>query len=435
MSMLRFYKYFSYIYKMNKLYAFLFALITLISCTPTTVPVISNTEISTKEIAIKKPLNSALSQERLKKFDNFVKREMAANKIPGSVVLIKHKGQVAYSKTYGTKSIADDTPIHKDEIFYIQSMTKPIVSVAFMMLYEEGYFALDEPVSKYLPEFAEMKVASSHDKASRELVDTERPITIEHLLTHTAGLSHGLGGSDLEKEYLEALYLTEHKNIKSRAKGLANMPLVAQPGTKWYYSAAPDVLTLLIEQFTGMTCAEFLQKRIFDPLNMNDTGYNIKSGSEARKSYLHATKPDGTMDLNERQTPATGHTIFGGTHGLYSTAADYMKFSEMILNNGKANGKTFLGRKTLEMMSQNYLPEGEYSDRGKGFGLGFGVYMSPRDSGLPVSEGTLDWGGAYNTYFYIDPKEEVIAVWMMQFAPYTNFYSLKLRQLVGSALD
>ncbi len=433
MSMLRFYKYFSYIYNMNKLYAFLFTLLTAIACTPTTVPVISNI-VPAESLTINKSSNSDLSEERLKLFDNFVQSEMAANKIPGSVVLIKHKGKVAYSKTYGTKSIEDDTPMRKDELFYIQSMTKPIVSVAFMMLYEEGYFALDEPLSKYLPEFAEMKVATAHDKPSEGLVDAE-PITIKHLMTHTAGFSHGLGASELDKKYLEALYLTEHKNIESRAKILATMPLVAQPGERWYYSAAPDIMSALIEQFTGMTCAEFLQKRIFDPLDMNDTGYNIKSGAEDRKSYLHATKPDGTMDVNPRQTPATGHTIFGGTHGLYSTAADYMKFCEMILNDGKANGKTFLGRKTLEIMNQNHLPEGQYSDVGKGFGLGFGVYLSPVQSGLPVSAGTIDWAGAYNTYFFIDPKEELIAVWMMQFAPYTNFYSLKLRQFVGSALD
>lgn len=420
---------------MNKLYVFLFAILMVLACTPTTAPVISNAQLSTKEAAIIKPLNSGISEERLKLFDNFVKREMAANKIPGSVVLIKHKGKVAYSKTYGTKSIEDDAHMQKDELFYIQSMTKPIVSVAFMMLYEEGYFALDEPLSKYLPGFADMKVATSHDKPSEELVDTERPITLKHLMTHTAGLSHGLGASELDKKYLEALYLTEHKNIESRAKVLATMPLVAQPGERWYYSAAPDIMAFLIEQFTGMTCAEFLQKRIFDPLEMNDTGYNIKPGTADRKSYLHATKPDGTMDVNPRQTPATGHLIFGGTHGLYSTAADYMKFCEMILNDGQANGKVFLGRKTLEMMGQNHLPEGEYSDMGKGFGLGFGVYMSPVKSGLPVSEGTLDWAGAYNTYFFIDPKEDLIAIWMMQFAPYTNFYSLKLRQLVCPALE
>jgi len=239
----------------------------------------------------------------------------------------------------------------------------------------------------------------------------------------------------LDKEYLEALYFTEHENIESRAKVLSKMPLVAQPGEKWYYSAAPDILAVLIEQFSGMSCADFLQERIFDPLQMNDTGYNMKPGTADRKSYLHAVQADGTIGTNPRQTPATGHKIFGGTHGLYSTAADYMKFSEMILNGGQANGQVFLGRKTLEMMSQNYLPEGQYSDRGKGFGLGFGVYLSQRESGLPVSEGTLDWGGAYNTYFFIDTEEDLIAVWMMQFAPYTNFYSLKLRQLIGAALD
>jgi len=419
---------------MNKLYIFLLSVFVAIGCTPTTAPVISETKLAPNNLSVNQALDSGISKERLKQLDNFIEKEIAANKIPGAVVLIKRRGQIAHSKTYGVKSIEDNTPMSKDEIFYIQSMTKPIVSVAFMMLYEEGYFDLNDPLSKYIPEFADMKVATTHEKAGRELVDANKPITIAHVLTHTAGMSHGLGASELEKEYLNALYLTEHKDVESRAKVLATMPLVGHPGEQWYYSASPDILAYLIEQFTGMTCADFLQKRIFDPLEMNDTGYNMKPGTTARKSYLHATKSDGTMDVNPRQTPATGHTIFGGTHGLYSTAADYMKFGEMMLNGGKAKGKVFLGRKTVEMITQNFLKEGQYSGKGKGFGLGFGVSFSQAESHSLISEGTFFWGGAYNTYFFIDPKEELIGVWMMQFAPYTDFYSEKFRQLLYPAL-
>jgi len=321
-----------------------------------------------------------------------------------------------------------------DEVFYIQSMTKPIVSVAFMMLYEEGYFQLNDPVSKYIPEFSDMKVASSHKKEGRKLIDTENPITIANALSHTAGLSHGLGLTELEKEYLSALYFTQHKNIEGRVKALASMPLIGQPGGQWYYSASPDILAYLIEKFSGMTCADYLQKKIFDPLGMKHTGYNMKAGTENKKAYLYITEDDGTMAENANQTPASGHNIYGGTHGLFSTAGDYMKFCEMLLNGGKANGKVFLGKKTLELMTTNFLKEGQSSGRGQGFGLGFGINQDLAASGNLGSEGTFYWGGAYNTYFFIDPKEELIGVMMMQFAPYTDFYSQKFRQLTYQAI-
>lgn len=416
----------------KNLYVFILLLSFVMGCTPKMAEVLP--EAPQLKVPTVKKADAGFSADRLQRIDNFLEKELIANKIPGVVTLIKRKGVLAYNKAHGPKGPDDPTPIGMDEVFYIQSMTKPIVSVAFMMLYEEGHFQLNDPVSKYIPAFADMKVASSHEKEGRTLIDAERPITIAHALSHTAGLSHGLGPTELEQEYLSALYFTQHKNIEGRVKALANMPLVGQPGEQWYYSASPDILALLIEKFSGMTCAEYLQQKIFDPLSMKDTGYNMKAGTENRQAYLYMTKEDGTMAKRDNQTPKNGHTIYGGTHGLYSTAGDYMKFAEMLLNGAKANGKVFLGKKTLELMTTNFLKEGQSAGPGQGFGLGFGINEDLATSGNLGSQGTYYWGGAYNTYFFIDPTEEMIGVMMMQFAPYTDFYSQKFRQLAYQAI-
>ena len=204
---------------------------------------------------------------------------------------------------------------------------------------------------------------------------------------------------------------------------------------RWYYSAAPDILAVLIEQFSGMSCEEFLQKRIFNPLKMEDTGYNMKAGTEDRQAFLYASNPENNSLIPApEQTPTSGHTIYGGTHGLFSTAKDYMKFCEMLLNGGSANGTIFLSRKTLELMTSNFLKEGLSSGRGQGFGLGFGINKDLATSGVIGSEGTFYWSGAFNTYFFIDPEEEMISIMMMQIWPYTNFYADKLRQFSYQAI-
>ena len=182
-------------------------------------------------------------------------------------------------------------------------------------------------------------------------VPANSDITIRQVLSHTAGMSHGLTGTDYDNKLAMTLYFSGLETIEDRVNAIAAYPLMGQPSEQWHYSASPDVLALLVEQFSGMTCAEFLRKRIFDPLGMNDTGYNLSEGSEDRKSVLYHTIADGTIEKHQRQTPAQGHTVFGGTHGLYSTASDYMKFAEMLLNNGKANGEVLIGRKTLELMT------------------------------------------------------------------------------------
>lgn len=385
------------------------------------------------------PKAAGFSKDRLARLDAFLDKEIKANSIPGAVSLIYRKGAIAQYKTHGYSNADTKEAMQKDEIFYIQSMTKPIVSVALMMLYEEGYFDLNDPISKYFPAFKEMSVAKfveveGSDEKKMELTPADKPITIAHCLSHTAGFSHGLGPSEIDKMYLNALYFQPHKTIEDRVMAMAKLPLVTQPDNIWYYSASPDVLALLIEHFTGKSCADFLQERIFTPLGMDDTGYNVKVTNTSRIVTHHDKDPGtGTVTLAKRQPQSIGNTVFGGTHALFSTATDYLKFCQMLMNNGEYNGQQLLGRKTVELMQTDRVGD-KWSAPGFGFGLGFGVKTDLGASGAIASEGLYFWSGAYNTFFFIDPAEDLIALLMMQFAPYDDFYNLKFRQLVYQAI-
>lgn len=380
------------------------------------------------------PQAAGFSEERLERYEAFLKKEIDEGRVPGAVTLVMRKGNVAHNKVFGYSDLESKEPIRSDQLFYIQSMTKPIVSVAFMMLYEEGHFALIDPVSKYLPDFKNLKVAKDVEQgAAGETEPVEKEVTIAQLLSHTAGFSHGLGGSKLDQDIIRALYYEPHADIAARVKALVGMPLVGQPGAQWYYSASPDVLALLIEHFSGMTNAEFLQTRLFDPLGMKDTGFNVSKSNQSRVSAVHGFTEEGRLIKQERQTPKEGNTIFGGTHGLFSTADDYMTFCQMLLNGGEWNGTRYLSRKTIELMTANHV--GNLRGDSDGFGLGFGVLMDVANSEQLGSEGQYYWSGAFCTYFFIDPKEELISILMIQMAPYNNYYGEKMRQMVYQAID
>lgn len=371
---------------------------------------------------------AGFSAERLARLSNYLNQEIEKGELAGAVSLIVRNGATAHYQSYGLSHLSESDPMQKDQLFFIQSMTKPIISVAFMMLYEEGHFDLNDPLEKYLPAFADMQVQTSENETD----SLQEPIRIWHLLSHTAGLSHGLGSSELDKKYREALYMQQHQNIEDRVSVLPELPLVGQPGEQWYYSAAPDVLSLLIEQFSGMNTAEFLQTRIFDPLGMEDTGYNVAKDKKERVVGLHFKNQNGELSLSERQTPTSGNTIYGGTHGLFSTAKDYMRFCRMLLNKGELDGKQLLSPKTVALMTVNHV--GDLFGDGYGFGLGFSVRTELSEPKALGSVGTFGWSGAYNTYFFIDPQEELVGILMTQFAPYTDFYSKKFQQLVYQAI-
>lgn len=375
-----------------------------------------------------------ISSDRLKNYENFLKLEIKEGKIPGAVSYIIKNDEVVHKVAYGYGSLKDKTPMQENQILHLMSMTKPIVTVAFMMLYEEGYFLLTDPVSKYLPQFKDIKVAKNVNLGlSGDTEIANKPITMHHLLTHTAGFSHGLSGTELDNEIAKAMYYSPQENIKSRVNTLASLPLISHPGEKWIYSASPDVLALLIEHFSGKTVAKFLKERILNPLNMNDTGYNISKENQHRWGPVHNYNKDGKMVISEHQLPIEGNTIFGGTHGLFSTAIDYMKFCQMMLNNGSWQGKQYLSPKTVELMTMNQIGSLEQSP-GQGFGLGFGLVTDVAATKSLGSEGQYYWGGAYSTYFFIDPKEDMIAILMTQIQPYSDYNSKMFRQLIYQAL-
>lgn len=384
------------------------------------------------------PERAEVATEGLDRIISYFEQEVEDGNIPGALSMIYRNGYFAQRAAIGYDRLDIKNSMELDQIFYIQSMTKPIASVGLMILYEEGHFDLNENVSKYLPWFKDMKVGniltdSVTGVESIEYEPADSQITIVQLLTHTSGISHGLGRNAIEQIYSQELYRKDHKKIESRANTISRLPLVDHPGNIWYYSAGHDIVMLLIEKFSGMPANQFLRERLFDPLGMNDTGYNINENSRSRATTLHEKNLDGVLSLSDRQTTTYGHTIYGGTHGLFSTADDYMKFCLMLLNDGTYNDQRVLGRKTVELMTMNHV--GDKYRPGVGFGLGMYVVEDPALEGLPGSVGVFGWSGAYNTYFFIDPEEELVGILMMQYAPYTGYYYRKFRQMVYQAID
>jgi CubicO group peptidase (beta-lactamase class C family) len=375
-----------------------------------------------------------ISLERLKSYESYINKAVQEGEIPGAVSMIMRNGQVVHHKAFGSNNVKDKTPMTTESLFFIQSMTKPIITVAFMMLYEEGHFLLTDPVSKYIPAFKDLKVAKDISAGKDgETVPMKKEITIANLLSHTAGLSHGLGGSTLDRDYAKAMYLQPHATVADRMNAMLTLPLMGQPGEQWYYSAAPDVLSVLIEQFSGMSTNDFLQKRIFEPLDMKHTGYNIPKTEQSRVVAVHNKNREGVLEPGSNQPRMEGNTLWSGVNGLYTTAADYMTFCQMLLNKGEWKGKRLLSRKTVELMTQNHVGD-LYNGAGEGFGLGFAVVKNVADTRQLGSEGIFYWSGANNTHFFIDPKENLVAIFMTQLAPYSNYYHTKLRQHVLQAI-
>lgn len=377
---------------------------------------------------------AGISLERLKTYESYLNKSIQDGEIPGAVSMIFRNGQVVHHKAFGSSNIKDKTPMTTESLFYIQSMTKPIITVAFMMLYEEGHFLLTDPVSKYIPAFKNLKVVKDPNAGKDgQTVPMKKEVTIANLLSHTAGLSHGLGASELDRDYAKAMYYQPHATIEDRMNAMLTLPLMGQPGEQWYYSAAPDVLSVLIEKFSGMSTHDFLNKRIYEPLAMKHTGYNIPKSEQSHMVYVHNKNKDGVLEYSPNQPKMEGNTVWSGVNGLYTTAADYMTFCQMLLNKGEWKGKRLLSRKTVELMTQNHVGD-LYNGAGEGFGLGFAVVENVAETKLLGSEGIFYWSGANNTHFFIDPKENLVAVFMTQLAPFSNAYHTKLRQHVLQAI-
>ena len=385
------------------------------------------------------------SSNRLGKISEFADREIAAGNLAGAVTLVARNGQVVLFESAGRYGLEDDRPMDKDALFRIFSMTKPITTVAAMILYEEGAFHLGDPVAKYLPELKDMQLLIDGSP-----VNPQRQMTIEQLMTHTAGLTNGWHlEHPVERAYRDAA-LYQSADLDAFIDKLATLPLRFEPGTRYHYSVATDVLGALVERLSGQTLEQFFQARIFDPLDMHDTFFNVPESKVARlagghlwnaKRQLMEPMPAGLLP------PPSGVTLFSGGGGLISTARDYWRFCEMLRRGGSLDGVRILGPKTVQAMTMARLtPEvrnngaTEYPAShlypGQSFGLGAGVITDPAQAQVISSIGEYSWGGIANTKFWIDPEEDLIVVFMSQVmgTPHSDRHRFDLKVATYQAL-
>lgn len=375
----------------------------------------------TQQLPLAEPESVSMSSEGLELLDTTMQSYIDSKMVAGTVSLVARQGKVVRLKAQGYRHIEENEAMTADAIFVIMSMTKPIVSTALMMLFEEGYFLLDDPISKYMPEFADKEVVLEVDGGVQR-VQADRPITFRHVLTHTAGVDPSR--SLLSEE--EQARPRRASTLEETLVGRASMPLAFHPGDEWNYGSSTDYVALLVERISGQSLDRFLQERIFDPLGMVDTHYNVPASKVDRVAAVYSpTGPDNTIGL--RIAPATREQptrYFGGTAGLSSTAADYFRFSQMILNGGELNGARLLSPTTVNLMITNHTGELPIYIKGAdayGFGLGFTMLTDPDRSRQAVTPGTFGWGGAYGTVFWIDPVEDMVSIMMMQMSPYSHF--------------
>jgi CubicO group peptidase (beta-lactamase class C family) len=362
------------------------------------------------------PEDVGMSTQRLQRLSERIEHYIGSEQIAGAVTLVAREGKVVHLQSHGYRDREAGIPMEEDDIFVIMSMTKPIVSTALMMLHEQGEFLLTDPISRWLPEFAEMQVRESGSQEEGGLVPA-RPITVRHILTHTAGLAtSGTQAAEVEE-------VATDSPLRARVRRLAASPLNFQPGDRWQYGSATDVVAALAEAISGQSMDDFLRERIFQPLGMNDTHYNVPQEKWNRRARVY--NPDRENDGRIQPRPVTEPNptrVFGGVAGLSSTVPDYFKFAQMVLNGGEYNGVRLLSPKTINLMISNHIGELPVSLKGSGygFGLGYSVLRDPGAANEPLTPGSYGWGGAWGTYYVNDPTEELLAILMIQISSYSH---------------
>ena len=408
------------------------------------------------------PEEVGVSAEHLERIRPVMQGYVDDGRIAGLLTVVARRGKIVHFETTGMRDIENKKPIEADTIFRIHSMSKPITSVAVMMLYEDGHFQLDTPVSDFIPQFKDMKV---YNADQTEILDAKKEITIKHLLTHTAGLTYGWGSEPVDKRYREAKIFKRGATLADMAKTLSTIPLVHEPGERWTYGVSTDVLGYLVEVVSGMPFEKFLQTRLFEPLGMVDTAFSVPLEKLDRFAALYQLSKEGKMKGDKEKKEKTdgaidkakelksdkdqkmrlkrvekdpplknGEVRFfpGGGGKLVSTAPDYIRFCQMLLNGGELNGDQILKKETVELMRS---PHHE-----NWFGLGFAIVTDKKGttddkepSGTPESTGSYSWGGAAGTIFWIDPKKELIGVLMTQigdpFSSHDQFKELTYQAL------
>jgi len=383
-----------------------------------------------QDLPTAKPESVGLSSERLERITTAVQNDITGKRIAGAVTLVVRHGKVAWFKAQGMTDREAGKPMPTDAIFRICSMTKPITTVAAMMLYEEGKFLLEDPVSKYLPEFKDMKVLVKPAKGEPYTIPASKEITIRDLMRHTSGMTYNWNedlGAMYEKANVASGLLQYDGTIADNTKSLAGMPLLFTPGEKWEYSLSVDVLGRLIEVWSGKPLDEFFRTRIFEPLGMKDSYFFVAENKQGRLATAYTYYPDkglnrfpdtpireGTFVYSADYPTKGPKKLFSGGAGLVSTAMDYARFCQMMLDEGKVGSTRLLSRKTVELMTHDQL--GKIAPD-QGFGLGFGIDGVKEPLSELSSPGSYEWGGFFYTAFSIDPKEQMIVVFMAQLHP------------------
>jgi len=360
-----------------------------------------------------------ISSERLARLPDGMKALVDQGRLAGAVTMVARHGKVIEFEAAGKRDIAANLPMQKDSIFRIYSMSKPITGVAMMMLFEEGKWQLNDPVAKYIPEFANLKVYGTDAQGNMTLKEQTHPMTMRELMSHTAGFTYGyFSNTPVDKLQREADVLNVGNTLDEMIARVAKLPLNAQPGSEWHYSISVDIQGYIVQKLSGMPFEEFLQKRIFTPLNMVDTGFYVPAEKLKRFAEFYEYGKDGSLQVLKgglNHDFSAKPALASGGGGLVSTATDYMRFCQMILNGGQLGGVRLLSPRSVELMRTNVLPPSlPIFTPGAGFGLDFAVYTDVVAAGGYYGKGSFFWGGAAGTWFWIDPANDLIVVGMIQ---------------------
>jgi|SRR5215471_18209492 len=398
------------------------------------------------------PAEVGLSAARVSLFAGELRRRVEAGELPGAVLMIVRDGRIAAHEAIGFQDREKRIPMKPDSIFRIASMTKPIVSVAVMMLAEEGKLLISDPAAKFLPELKDLKVGvekrGADGKVELVLEPAKREMTIHDLLRHTAGLTYGqFDRTVVDEMVMKAGVLSRDQTLADMVAKLGKLPLKHQPGTTWDYSVATDVLARIVEVVSGMAIDDFIRSRITDPLKMRDTGFWVEDGKLQRVAQPQTNPATGKPFFDRPVTPKPRFLSGGG--GMVSTAGDYARFCQMLLAGGELDGVRLLSRKTVELMTSNHLPAGTHftdtvryrwghlapgPDIGMGFGLGFAVRLEPGKSPLPGSPGEFWWSGSVGLNFVVDPRERMITLLLTHQPNQLRDYLALMRQMASAAI-
>lgn len=382
-----------------------------------TICVCTGLSIFADELILNDPAEVDMSAERLERINDWMERNIENGDFAGGITLVARGGKVVHLETHGWLHEEANIPMREDAIFRLASMTKPVASIALLMLHEEGHFNLNDPISKWLPAYKDVKVREIDADGNEYLVPADRPITVRHIMTHTVAFDNNVS--------------PRPDTVEEQVNIIAERPLGDHPGDAWYYRSATNQVGVLVEKISGQSLDDFLRERLFEPLGMNDTHFNVPQDKLPRVAAIYEPDDNGNYQLGIAPAYYPPTQYFSGSGGLSSTIHDYFRLQQMILNGGELDGKRYLSPTTINLMLSNHIGDSLVTLKGPGygFGLGYTVVTDVGKSREPISKGTASWGGAYGTMFFLNPEEDMLSIILIQLRPYSH---LSYREMFGS---